>query len=36
MDMLKSVFGGGDKNDLMSIVMGLIGGERGRLSGLVG
>ncbi|MFZ1292510.1 MAG: YidB family protein [Melioribacteraceae bacterium] len=35
MDMLKSVLGGGDKNDLMSVVMGLIGGQKGGLSGLV-
>ncbi|MBK8944169.1 MAG: DUF937 domain-containing protein [Ignavibacteriae bacterium] len=35
MDMLKSVLGGGDKNDLMSIVMNLIGGQKGGLSGLV-
>ncbi|MBK7105378.1 MAG: DUF937 domain-containing protein [Ignavibacteriae bacterium] len=35
MDMLKSVLGGGDKNDLMSIVMNLIGGQKGGLGGLV-
>lgn len=36
MDILKSALGGGDKNDLLSTVMGLIGGQEGGLSGLVG
>jgi len=35
MDFLKSALGGGDKNDLLSTVMGVIGGQEGGLSGLV-
>lgn len=35
MDFLKSALGGGDKNDLLSIVMGLIGEQQGGISGLV-
>ena len=35
MDILKSALGGGDKNDLLSTVMGVIGGQEGGLSGLV-
>lgn len=35
MDILNSVLGGGKNNDLLSSVMGLIGGQEGGLNGLV-
>ncbi|MBI1931013.1 MAG: DUF937 domain-containing protein [Ignavibacteriales bacterium] len=35
MDLLKSALGGGKQNDLLSIVMNLIGGQKGGLNGLV-
>lgn len=35
MDLLKSALGGGKQNDLLSIVMSLIGGQKGGLNDLI-
>jgi uncharacterized protein YidB (DUF937 family) len=37
LNTVKSALGGGDKNDnLMSVVMNLVGGQKGGLNGLIG